>query len=64
MKDAPGLTRNSTTAAMSSGVPIRPVPDRSIIMAGTLIGTLPVLVVFVLLGRQIVSGIMEGGVKG
>ena len=34
------------------------------IMAGTLVGTLPVLVVFVLLGRQIVGGIMHGAVKG
>ncbi|WP_344447596.1 carbohydrate ABC transporter permease, partial [Kitasatospora nipponensis] len=40
------------------------VPDQSIIMAGTLIGTLPVLLVFALLGRQIVGGIMQGGVKG
>jgi cellobiose transport system permease protein len=40
------------------------VPDMSVILAGTLLGTLPVLVVFVLLGRQIVSGIMHGGSKG
>ncbi|WP_370373927.1 carbohydrate ABC transporter permease [Catenulispora sp. GP43] len=40
------------------------VPDESIIMAGTLLGTLPVLAVFVLLGRQIVGGIMQGAVKG
>ena len=40
------------------------VPDQAIIMAGTLVGTLPVVVVFVLLGRQIVSGIMAGAVKG
>jgi cellobiose transport system permease protein len=40
------------------------VPDTAVIMAGTLIGTLPVLVVFVLLGRQIVGGIMAGAVKG
>jgi len=39
-------------------------PQQSIIMAGTLYGTLPVLVVFGLLGRQIVGGIMEGAVKG
>ncbi|MCW2758912.1 MAG: Binding-protein-dependent transport system inner rane component [Nocardioidaceae bacterium] len=39
-------------------------PQQSIIMAGTLYGTLPVLVVFVLLGRQIVGGIMQGAVKG
>lgn len=40
------------------------VPDRSVILAGTLVGTLPVLVVFALLGKQIVGGIMEGAVKG
>ena len=40
------------------------VPDESIIMAGTLLGTLPVLVVFIVLGRQIVGGIMQGAVKG
>jgi cellobiose transport system permease protein len=40
------------------------VPDTAVIMAGTLVGTLPVLVVFVLLGRQIVGGIMAGAVKG
>jgi cellobiose transport system permease protein len=40
------------------------VPDQSVIMAGTLIGTVPVLIVFVLLGRQIVGGIMQGAIKG
>ena len=40
------------------------VPDRSIILAGTLVGTVPLLAVFALLGKQIVGGIMEGGVKG
>ena len=40
------------------------VPDTSVIMAGTLVGTLPVIVVFVLLGRQIVGGIIAGAVKG
>jgi cellobiose transport system permease protein len=40
------------------------VPDQSIILAGTLVGTLPVLIVFALLGRQIVGGIINGAVKG
>jgi cellobiose transport system permease protein len=40
------------------------VPDQSIILAGTLVGTLPVIVVFILLGRQIVGGIVAGAVKG
>jgi cellobiose transport system permease protein len=39
-------------------------PQQSIIMAGTLYGTVPVLVVFAVLGRQIVGGIMQGAVKG
>jgi cellobiose transport system permease protein len=39
-------------------------PQQSIIMAGTIYGTIPVLVVFGLLGRQIVGGIMQGAVKG
>jgi len=40
------------------------VPNQSVIMAGTLIGTVPVLIVFALLGRQIVGGMMQGAVKG
>jgi cellobiose transport system permease protein len=38
--------------------------DQALVMAGTLLGTLPLVVVFVLFGRQIIGGIMEGGVKG
>jgi cellobiose transport system permease protein len=37
--------------------------DQALVMAGTLLGVLPLLVVFILFGRQIVGGIMEGGVK-
>jgi cellobiose transport system permease protein len=40
------------------------VHDQSVIMAGTLIGTIPVLIVFALLGKQIVGGIMGGAIKG
>jgi cellobiose transport system permease protein len=40
------------------------VPDESVIMAGTLVGTVPVLIVFALLGKQIVGGIMRGAIKG
>ncbi len=39
-------------------------PEQSIIMAGTLYGTIPVLILFALLGRHIVGGIMQGAVKG
>ncbi|GHE94673.1 sugar ABC transporter permease [Streptomyces longispororuber] len=40
------------------------IPDQSVIMAGALLGTLPLLVAFVLFGKQIVGGIMQGAVKG
>ncbi|MFC9431308.1 carbohydrate ABC transporter permease [Streptomyces sp. NPDC056987] len=40
------------------------VRDQSVIMAGALLGTLPLLAMFVVFGRQIVSGIMQGAVKG
>jgi cellobiose transport system permease protein len=63
----PVITLNSTNPTvqvalnnLGSGY----VPDTAVIMAGTLVGTLPVLVVFVLLGRQIVGGIIAGAVKG
>jgi cellobiose transport system permease protein len=39
-------------------------PQQSVIMAGTLYGTVPVLVAFGLLGKHIVGGIMQGAVKG
>ncbi|HEX2498595.1 MAG TPA: carbohydrate ABC transporter permease, partial [Actinomycetes bacterium] len=31
---------------------------------GTTLATLPLLIVFVIFGRQIVAGIMQGAVKG
>jgi cellobiose transport system permease protein len=37
--------------------------DQALVMAGTLLGVVPLLVVFVLFGRQIVGGIMQGGMK-
>lgn len=38
--------------------------DYSQVFAGTALATLPLLAVFVLFGRQIIGGIMEGAVKG
>src|SRR6266545_1971259 len=40
------------------------VPDLSLVLTGALISTLPILVVFLLMGRQILGGIMQGAVKG
>ncbi|MFC4335517.1 carbohydrate ABC transporter permease [Salininema proteolyticum] len=40
------------------------VSDRSLVLTGTLLSTLPLLAVFAVLGRHMISGIMEGAVKG
>ncbi len=39
------------------------VHDRSVIMAGTLVCTLPVIIAFAVLGKQITSGLLQGAVK-
>lgn len=38
--------------------------DYSIVLAGVLLSTLPLLLLFVFAGKQLVSGIMQGAVKG
>ena len=38
--------------------------DYSIVLAGAVMATLPLLALFVLAGRQLISGIMQGAVKG
>ena len=38
--------------------------DYSLVLAGTTMATIPLLVLFVLAGRQLVAGIMQGAVKG
>ncbi len=38
--------------------------DYSIVLAGAVIATLPLLVLFVIAGKQLISGIMAGAVKG
>jgi cellobiose transport system permease protein len=38
--------------------------DYSLIMTGVVMSTLPLLVLFVVAGKQLVSGIMAGAVKG
>jgi cellobiose transport system permease protein len=40
------------------------VQDYSLVLAGTFVSIVPLLVVFLVLGRQIIGGIMEGAVKG
>ena len=38
--------------------------DMSLIMAGVVLATIPLLVLFAFAGRHLVSGIMAGAVKG
>jgi cellobiose transport system permease protein len=38
--------------------------DYSIVLAGVLLSTIPLLILFVIAGKQLVSGIMQGAVKG
>ena len=57
-------TQNPTIQVAFQGLATGYAPEQSIIMAGTLYGTIPVLVVFAFLGKQIVGGIMQGAVKG
>jgi len=38
--------------------------DYSLILAGVLLSIIPLLIVFLFAGRQLVKGIMEGAVKG
>jgi cellobiose transport system permease protein len=38
--------------------------DYSIVMAGVLLSTIPLLILFLVAGKQLVSGIMQGAVKG
>src|SRR3954453_7120826 len=37
--------------------------DQALVMAGTLMATVPLLIVVILFGRQLISGIMDGAVK-
>ncbi|MEU3185809.1 carbohydrate ABC transporter permease [Streptomyces sp. NPDC006923] len=55
---------NPTVQVALTGLGRGYVPDQSVIMAGALLGTLPLLLAFVVFGRQIVGGIMQGAVKG
>lgn len=38
--------------------------DYSIVLAGVLLSTIPLLILFIFAGKQLVSGIMQGAVKG
>ncbi|MGP3976191.1 carbohydrate ABC transporter permease [Streptomyces sp. 8N114] len=59
------LTQDNPTVQVAlTGLGRGYIPDESVIMAGALLGTLPLLVAFTLFGKQIVGGVMQGAVKG
>lgn len=59
------LTQDNPTVQVAlTGLGRGYIPDESVIMAGALLGTLPLLIAFALFGKQIVGGIMQGAVKG
>ncbi|MFG2526211.1 carbohydrate ABC transporter permease [Streptomyces sp. NPDC048527] len=59
------LTQDNPTVQVAlTGLGRGYIPDQSVIMAGALLGTLPLLLAFTLFGKQIVGGIMRGAVKG
>jgi cellobiose transport system permease protein len=57
--------RNPTVqVAISDIATVAYVPDYSLILTACFVSILPLLVVFLLLGRQIIGGIMQGAIKG
>jgi cellobiose transport system permease protein len=57
--------RNPTVqVAISDIATVAYVPDYSLILTACFVSILPLLLVFLLLGRQIVGGIMQGAIKG
>ncbi|GAB2742750.1 carbohydrate ABC transporter permease [Streptomyces bullii] len=57
-------TGNPTVQVAIAGLGRGYTPDQSLIMAGAFLGTVPLLLVFAIFGKQIVGGIMQGAVKG
>lgn len=56
--------QNPTVQVALTGLGRGYIPDQSVIMAGALLGTLPLLLILAVFGKQIVGGIMQGAVKG
>jgi cellobiose transport system permease protein len=56
--------RNPTVQVAVSTLASGYVEDYALVLTGTFISILPLLFVFVVLGKQIIGGIMQGAVKG
>lgn len=55
---------NVQTALASLNAAGGHTPDHSMVLAGALISVIPLLILFVLAGKQLIAGIMQGAVKG
>ncbi|WP_239119590.1 carbohydrate ABC transporter permease [Planotetraspora thailandica] len=55
---------NPTVQVALSSLAAGYVSDYALSLTGTTLGTLPLVIVFALLGKQIIGGIMQGAVKG
>ncbi|CEA08033.1 L-arabinose transport system permease protein AraQ [Arthrobacter saudimassiliensis] len=58
------LPNNPTLQVALSQLQSSHYVDFSIVLAGAVLATIPLLVLFVLAGKQLISGIMQGAVKG
>nr|WP_231957057.1 MULTISPECIES: carbohydrate ABC transporter permease [unclassified Actinoplanes] len=58
------LQNNATVQVALSSLASGYTTDYTLTLTGTLLATMPILVVFLVLGRQIVGGIMQGAIKG
>ena len=58
------LQDNATVQVALSSLASGYTTDYTLTLTGTLLATLPILVIFMVLGRQIVGGIMQGAIKG
>ena len=59
-----GPRNPSVQTALAASASRRPHVDYSIVLAGAVLSIIPLLILFVLAGKQLVSGIMQGAVKG
>lgn len=58
--DATNPTLQTALSQLQSGYYV----DYSIVLAGAVMATIPLLLLFFVAGKQLISGIMQGGVKG
>lgn len=56
--------RNPTVQVATSTLASGYVEDYALVLTGAFVSIVPLLIVFLVLGRQIISGIMKGAVKG